>query len=259
MLVDESNVGPVVERLSHSRRLGIDSETTGLHIAKDRLFSLIIADLETSYYFDVNHKDRKILQRLRPLFAREDIQWDAANAKYDMHMLSHEGLFLSGPVHCSNAKERVIKNNRMRYNLNDNAKNYLGETKDEAVEDYISAHKLWTKAKIPGKKKEEKLLHFDKVPLEIAQPYGEKDAKLHLRVGIEQDRTLDELDKVYGKSSVYGSIKDVAANEVRLTKTCFRMESRGIKIDPVYTQKALAKGIQRTYWARLPRLFKSFC
>ncbi len=253
MLVSRANFSQVLREIDNYRCLGVDTEGTGLHFWKDVLFSIIISTERADYYFNFSTTEEKYkdhtLDRshfldLITFFAEPARDLYIANAKYDMHMLFNEGIELAGNVICLSARERVIRNDHFpaetEYALDAMGKRYLGQGKSEVVEEYIMKNKLFTRVNIPGKKKEVKRLHFDKVPLEIVHPYGELDGSLHRRVGKAQSNKLDELDIEYPRSKIYGSIKDVARNEMRLTKTCFRMEREGIKVDVDYTNRAMA-------------------
>lgn len=248
MLVTNENIDEVVGGLSKYHVLGIDTETTGLHFWKHQLFSVIIHAPGNSYYFNFNTKGdrympRTQIQKLKPLLLDPKKRWRIANAKFDMHMLANEGLEFEGELWCCMAQERVIKNNQLAgnpYKLQGMAKKYCDVGKDEAVEDYIYEHGLYTKVMIPGKKKLHEDKRFDEVPLDITMPYGELDARLHYQVGDRQETALAQLDKDFPASDIYGSVLDVSRNEMQLTKTCFKMERRGMRLDVDYTNRAMA-------------------
>ncbi len=200
------------------------------------------------YHFDFNGLDSTLNQNhknaLAVLFLNPHAIWHISNAKFDMHFLLNEGIEIVGKVVCIGARERVIKNNyfpaQTQYALDAMSKRYLGEGKDEAVEDYIYANNLYEKVMIPGKKKLVDDMHFDQVPLSITEPYGSKDGRLHLGVGLAQEKKLAELALAYPPTHIYGSVIDVVKNEIELTKTCFAMEREGIKVNVDYTNAAMA-------------------
>jgi DNA polymerase-1 len=109
------------------------------------------------------------------------------------------------------------------------APRYLGESKDKSVEEYIKKHKLETRYRIPGKKKVLAKPHYDRVPFDIITKYGGHDAYLHRKLGLY-------LESEIGKEA---DLKRVAENEQRLTKTCYRMERLGIRIDREYVRRGL--------------------
>jgi DNA polymerase-1 len=241
MLVSDENLDQCIHEMSHHLVIGVDTETTGLQWWQHVLFSIQVATLEDVYFF--YHPTDRQIEKLKEFFANPTRTAYAANAKFDMHFLASQGIDIAGPVVCLTTRERIIKNNLFpvtEYNLEAMAQRRLGIGKDDFVEEYIMSAKLYDTVVIPGKKKVFKALRFDKVPLHIIQPYAERDANLHLDVGLSQEKDLLELGRTYGASDVYGSILDVAANEVALTKTCFKMERVGIKVDVPYTDAAMA-------------------
>ncbi len=253
MVVSKQQFSEVVSKLSCTGDYGIDTETTGLQW-QDRLFSIIIAANFDTYYFNFNGEDPRFPDLLLPkewikemagIFANPNSTFYIHNAKFDWHMLNKEGVELEGRVVCSYARERILKNNHYdfgsdSYTLAGCARR-IGEEKSEAVEDYIDKFKLYENVKIPGKKKLWKNKYYWKVPLDIMAPYGAKDAQLHLKLGRYHDRMLKEKAEVFGATKTMRSLWDVAENEVRLTKTCRKMEARGVTIDVPYTKQALSE------------------
>ena len=236
MLVNQQNFLETLTRFEKPGCYGLDTETTGL-LESDRLFSIILSDHLGAYYFnfqeytDTNLEfklPRKWLAKFRPIFYEAASTWFMHNAKFDMRMLIKEGLTLRGNVHCTMALERIVKNNYFGagYTLKACLKR-IGDAKDDGVEKYIREHKLYEKVKIPGKKKISTNKFFWKVPLEVIHPYGEQDATGCRTLGMIQQYKLSE------------DLKVVADTEKELTKTCFKMERRGVKIDRSYVTKAL--------------------
>jgi DNA polymerase-1 len=249
IVVTKDSLDGVIGALTPTGEYGVDTETTGLS-ESDSLFSLIIASEHEEYYFNFNVADdipnsagldrTSVLHKLRPIFANPLNTWFIQNAKFDMRMLAKEGVEIAGTVYCTEAMERLVQNNYPKYSLKANAAR-RGLKKDDSVEVYISKHKLYTVRTIPGKKKKIKQPHFDRVPFPIITKYGGIDARLHREIGIDQQRTLRDLSR----DERYPSLLPLVANEARLTKTCFRMERRGIKIDRKFVQTALHYELQK--------------
>jgi DNA polymerase I-like protein with 3'-5' exonuclease and polymerase domains len=234
--------------LAESLYLGLDTETTGLG-QDDRLFSLQIATEADEFYFNFQSYggDEPVLDRQSTfkwlneyIFSKAGRTYFMHNAKFDLRMLRKEGAIIKGKVHCTYAIERVLKNNyigKEPYSLAGCAKR-RGLEKDSRVEEYITKHKLYTKVTIPGKKKVVQLKHFDKVPFQLMTEYGAIDARLALKIGLDQIATLSRLERE--KATEYPSFYPVYNNEVSLTKTLLSMEETGIKIDRQRTSLALA-------------------
>lgn len=251
MIVTRESVDEVINGLLRSQRttFGVDTETTGL-LESDSLFSLIISGDE-DYYFSFNERhdhclDREaVLSRLKEFFSRDDLYLFLHNAKFDMRMLAKEGIFISGTVHCTYAIERVIRNNYFgdsAYRLEGLAER-RGWAKDDKVAEYISKHRLYSRVEIPGKKKIVQLKHFDQVPLDVIVPYGCQDGRVTLNIGVDQLQTLARLDHDRDKRQPpWGTVVE---NEIRFTKTAFRMERRGVMIDKPFVAKALEYEIEK--------------
>lgn len=250
MLVTNANLGEVCERFIKPGQYALDTETTGLDETA-RIFSLIITDEFDSYYFNFQEYDdvepKYVLDReqvwklLEPAFDEDHSIWFIHNAKFDMRMLGYDGVKIKGTVHCTQAIERVVKNNHIDgYSLAACGKR-LGYDKDDAVERYISKHRLYENKSIPGKKKLWKDKFYWKVPFDIVAPYGEKDGLVCRRLGLQQ------------LSKIPPDLASLVDNERKLTKTCFAMERVGIKIDPHYCDLALSQEL-----ATMERLKKEF-
>ncbi len=247
MLVSHESFPEVLEKLTQVSRLSLDTETTGLRpYHGDRLFSLIIATEEFSYYFnfqsyaELAHDmtlPKEWLQRLKPLFDDPTKSWDLFNAKFDMHILAQENLYLAGEIHCCKAISLVEYNEHQNYDLASCAAR-IGFAKDDAVEAYITKNGLWEWETIPGKAKREKNKFYNRVPPSIIVPYGETDGGITKRLGNWQRSKLEEIEN--GLPKDWPSIQRLAANERRLTKTVFRMENHGVKIDRAYCVRAAA-------------------
>lgn len=245
MLVSQSNFSEVVQKLSEAAILSLDTETTGLRPYQgSRLFSIILTGTEDAYYFNFQDYDdvppentlpREWLKHLKPLLSDPSKTWFLHNAKFDMHMLAQDGLFIAGTLHCTKAQALVEYNEHQKYDLASCA-GRIGFEKDDAVEAYISKNDLWEWESIPGKKKRIKNKFYAKVPGRIIVPYGETDGRITKKLGEYQRAKLTEIEA--GLHQGWPSIQRLAANERRLTHTIFRMEHSGVKIDRNYCVRA---------------------
>lgn len=272
MIVLRSNFTQAIECIRTQKLRSLDSETTGLRpFHGDRLFSLIIGCNPTHDFDGVERKPQnvvgfyfnfqaypdldsdKILTRdhmdilQAELFSEKDVTWYVHNAKFDMKILAQESLFLLGTVFCTKANGRVEYNERSSYSLGSMAP-LIQETKSEAVDEYITKHKLFEYVKIPGKSKRVQLKHFDKVPYEIIAPYGERDARVGYTLGIFEANSIERQSQ--DTPPGLPTVRDVLANENRLTKTIFEMECIGVRIDKDYCVRAAHFEQDRTLKAR---------
>lgn len=247
MIVTPDTLESVLDKLCLETELGLDTETTGLG-EDDRLFSIIISTATEVFYFDFNtdqngagHSclDMAIFRSLSVnLFNSEVRAWFIHNAKFDMRMLAKEGIDLRGQVYCSYAIERVLQNNyfgKEPYSLHACAVR-RGWGKDDQVKAHISKHKLYTNIELPGKKKIIQKPHYERVPFDVMTAYALQDGRLHYDIAKSQQLQVQEDE---GKRGDIPSIISVIKNEVRLTKTLFSMERRGVRIDRRRTASAL--------------------
>lgn len=251
MIVTRENFESLLDSIEKFHILGLDTETTGLKAYhNDRLFSLILSTPEQAWYFNFQEKPdippEAVLPRdyIRLIFDRLDIairMWEMHNAKFDMSMLWREGIELCGFIYCTKAMARVEYNDHFKYSLKDCLERLPGATqKSDAVMEYIQKHGLKTKVPVPGKKTEEELLHFDRVPFDIIVPYGLADGMGTSQLGRYQRKRFQELDNEVPKLKAVGrSLDSVMNNEMRLTKTVFEMEKVGVKIDRLYCERAI--------------------
>ena len=237
----------VIAKLEKERFLSLDCETTGLRpYHGDRLFSVIIASQEQTFYF--NFQDygqmlpdaillREQLQGLKRLLSDKTKTWFLHNAKFDLAFLWQEGLEILGTVHDTQAIERVVYNDHPpgSYDLDACAKR-IGFEKDQTVERVLERDKLWTWSgpEKPGAR--EKRKHYDQVPFDIIVPYGERDAYITYCLAEHQKAALEALD--YDENSKLPPVQNVAENERRLTHTLFRMERVGVQVDIEYCLRA---------------------
>lgn len=252
IVVTNENIDAVFFELDLHNTFGLDTETTGLNPYKgDKLFSLIISTYKDNFYFNFNDKpdhmgnlppedtilDRKELRRFRPLFNNIDNTFYIHNAKFDMHFLDTaiNGLRWVARIVCTNALARLVNNQLNSYSL-EALGELIGVEKDDTVDKYISKHKLYTEIDV-GKKKPKKNKHFDLVPFGIISNYGMRDGEVVFTLGVYIESRLKEL-ALEQKEMGLPDLNQVVLNEIKLTKTLFKMEKRGIRIDRKYCQEA---------------------
>jgi DNA polymerase I-like protein with 3'-5' exonuclease and polymerase domains len=260
VIVTRLNFSKVIACIQPCLKRSLDCETTGLRpYHGDRLFSLIIGCAPThdfegnvrpegkavSFYFNfqaypglsparvLTNEHLEILNK--EFFLDENITWFIHNAKYDMSILAQEKIELKGKVWCTKAIGRVEYNERPKYSLNALAP-LVGLEKSDEVEKYVDEHKLFEFVKIPGKAKRDKRKFFNKVPYEIITPYGERDGTVGYYLGLFQENSI-ECQSSETKPGL-PTVRNVAQNENRLTKTIFNMERVGVRIDKDYCMRA---------------------
>lgn len=251
MLVTQDTLEKTLFYLETFPVLAVDTETTGLRpYHGDRLFSIIIAtSKEEAFYFNFNVYPElgpvsvlgdAHLDKMKALFSMEKT-WVGHNLKYDMHMLGVSGVQLAGKLHCTQVTARLVYNLHPGYSLEECAAR-IGFKKDPAVENYIAEHKLYEKVSVPGVKKVEKRLFYNRVPVEIIVPYGETDAKITYALYETQIKALEHLSKegvIRPEGSKLPPLTNVYENECELLRVVYEMEQDGIKIDTDYCLRAI--------------------
>jgi DNA polymerase-1 len=251
MIVSRVNYLDIINELQKEPVLAVDTETTGLMPYKgDKLFSIIIASKDNSYYFNYNTSpdnegnfipEEFILEKpelLNGIFnIKKDTRIYLHNAKFDLHFLAKAGVNLPSTalIFCTQANARVIANDLDSYSLA-NLSKLSGSYKDDKLGEYIKENKLYDIVKLPGKKKSSKNLKFYLAPFELITKYGIQDGAATFRLGEYEINRLDQLAANSPKD--LPTVKDVAAIEQNLTPVLFKMERTGIKIDSDYLQKS---------------------
>lgn len=259
MIVQRCLFQQTLEHLAAPGDYGLDTETEGVR-TQDQLFSIIIATSTEAFYFNFNrHPDHQgnaasldarltpdHLVRLQTLFNSPTHRWYIHNAGFDWGMLRKAGLDIKGPVWCTYAIERVLKNNYMKYSL-DACGLRRGMKKDDGVKKYITKHKLYRVETVPGKMNKKKAPLYHKVPFEIMTKYALQDARMHYDIGSAQRKFIE----------LTPELECVAQNELRLTRTLLDMREYGIKIDRNYTRLALDHEMQKI--TQFQREFQELC
>lgn len=252
MLVSVDTFEEVLQKLSVPGSYAVDTETTGLKPYQgSRLFSIIISNETDDFYFNFNQypglspeyflTSDHMKELEKAFFSNSKNRLYMHNAKFDMSMLAQSGINVTGEVFCTYAMGRILRGDLFNYSLDALAKRWLKEDKDDAVKDYIDKHKLYTrieKLDKNGKKKYDKHGWYHKVPLEVMQPYAEKDTRLCYKLGKFQEAGFNLYDEK--RLSNCPSLAPLIETEVKLTKTLYNMEKRGIKVDIEFCKKAIA-------------------
>ena len=165
-------------------------------------------------YFPIGHDtgpniDEKVFKRnFKKLLDVNNIKV-FHNAMYDVGWMRWWGLEVRGTIIDTMIASPLIDENRLRYSLNELAKDYLKEKKYE-TDLYEAAAQWGTDAK--GE--------MHKLPAMVVGPYAEKDAELTLRLWKKlKDKIVeDELTKVFEL-------------ETKLFPCLLDMKSKGVKVD----------------------------
>ena len=211
IIVTPENLDAVFFEIQCHGIISLDTETTGLNPYKgDRIFSVIISTYKDNFYFNFNDKpdhlgnycpvpssvlDRRVLRRFRPILDNPDTLIYIHNASFDMHFFNVEKINVRfrAKIFCTKAHGRLVHNQLQNYKL-ETLGAAIGIEKDNALEKYISKHKLYTLVDV-GKKKPRKDKHYDLVPWEIITEYGFQDGRVCFELGRYEEARLQEIDK----------------------------------------------------------------
>lgn len=231
-----TDVGKFLAYVKDIKTLSLDTETTGLMpYHGDKVFGISFSDGKDSWYYDASSY---MPQSLKDFISDPTRTWYMANAKFDMHSIyTSFNTYVRGEVFDVLILARLAYNEHMSYSLGECAKRELGETKDDAVMDYIKEHKLWEWVEVPGKKVRKKKLFFDKVPQQMLIKYACKDARLTYKLAWVYIEEIARIDALFRPEDKVPLLATLALTEVALTKAIFQMEHTGVCIDTAYAQK----------------------
>lgn len=212
--------------------VALDCETTGLQVyGGDNAFGMSIAAPGVEHYYPITDE---LVSCLISFFANYKGYLFYHNAKFDMAFFKKLGCNIHYPKSfCTLTLGRLVNSDLLSYSLDSLGKT-IGMEKDKGLEQFCIKNKLFEYILRPGKKKRDKKLFFDKVPLEIMIPYAKKDVEITLQLGNNQLKQLSDRGELA-----------VASNEARLIHTFFRMEEVGVKIDRDFVTRAMVQEAQK--------------
>lgn len=245
--VRNSEVNHAIAAISKSLHIAIDTETTGLRpYHGDRIFSVIVSCDNGAFYFPVlvttplQDSGGEVLSPesiylLRECIARYDNTIYMHNAKFDMRFLTCEGYEFNphAKIHDTMVGARLLNSELEHYSLDFCGFYFLGERKDDKVKQYIEENHLWDWVDVEGIATRPKAMYFHKVPQELIVPYALQDTVLTYKLGLYQDTKIKMLDSKLCsiKPDSYKTLRSVMNHEIKLTRTVFDMEHRGVRID----------------------------
>jgi len=232
-------MGRELELIFSEKHIGLDTETTGLELFNgDNILGLSLYGGTTGIYID-RREDLVAFTKAAALLSNFQGTLFIHNAKFDIHSLATMGIKLHPQVriHCTEANERLVDNQRMAYSL-DALAPLVDEKKDDVVKEYLDSMNLWEWTKKPGSKTRSKNYFFDKVPFQLMRKYAIQDAKITYKLGMYQGSHLQHLNKIKGDHVAHDYLAPLI-RERRVTKVLSEMEAVGIKIDRDYCKQAL--------------------
>lgn len=238
-LVTDQTLKQAAADIAATKECGLDTETYGVKW-NDRMFALQISTEQNVWYYNFHDYTKnwhepsvasvfqldvaEVMESLKEAFNDPEKIWYIHNAKFDLRRLAIDGAYLHGGVHCTQMCERFLYNQYQSYSLA-GCLARRKRAKDDAVDAYISEHKLWSWEDVPGKKKRNKLKFYDQVPFDIMFKYGCIDG--------EEVRFLggDQRAKLVGE--------EYYENDLKFEKVCYSMEESGMVVRQDYAKGGL--------------------
>lgn len=224
MRITPTNLQEVLQVLATQPVLAFDTETTGLE-QTDYPFALVVTSPKDTYYFDSRVVPWRDAQGIKDLFAMPKL-WVAQNFKFDARMLETSGITIGGTWVDIAVMARIVDNTHMSYSLENQAKRHGHSLKIDVKPD-LKEHKCY-EMRTPRLGDVVEQLRYDWCPIDIMEPYACQDGKLTLDLFEHYLSLMDSQDS------------HVWENECHITKVCYAMERRGVRLDFDYAMEAYA-------------------
>lgn len=203
----------LINVIKQRKLVAIDTETTHIDpMIRNACIGISFCVQEgTAYYLPFGHKivqqlsQDYVVEKLRPVFADEQIKKIFHNAKFDLESLQSIGIETSGPFEDTLLMANLITKDWQRNGLKYLSEHYLGEpmlTYQEVVKD-------------------NKYKNFSYVPLDLATKYAAADAHQTFRLKpiLEKELKQEKLTELY------------ESMELPLLNVLYEMEVEGINLD----------------------------
>ncbi len=218
-VLDEAELGRMIEVLRKAPRFAFDTETTSLDATRADLVGLSFAVTPgEAWYIPLDHRylgapeqlDRRmVLERLRPILESPEIPKIAQNAKYDLLVMRRAGIAVAGLSVDTMIASYLAQPAAKSHGMDNLAAELLG-------------YKTISYSEVTGKGK--KQIGFSEVEVEKAVVYAAEDADITLRLA----QKLEPMVAEAGQEKLFREV------EMPLVEILTDMEWTGVRIDPVF-------------------------
>jgi DNA polymerase-1 len=209
----DAEIDALVALLHQQAEIAFDTETTGLDANVAELIGMSFSWKEGEGYYVYVSEERNaavaILEKFKPLFEKEDVQWVGQNIKYDMIILKWYGYELKGKIYDTMLAHYVIEPEG-KHGMDTMAIKYLGY-EPVSIETLIG-------------KKGKGQQSMRNVPLGEIKEYAAEDADVTLQL----KRAFDPL---VAQQDVFKVLHEI---ENPLLPVLVGMETEGVRIDTAF-------------------------
>lgn len=214
IITEQKAFDELLEKLNTCKQFAFDTETTSLEPMQAALVGISFAiEKHTAYYIPLAHQEgeqldmKHVLASLKPLFENGAIKKIGQNLKYDITVLRHVGIHVTGPFFDTMLESYVLNSAQVRHNMDAMALKFLN-------------HQTIKFEEVAGKGA--KQVTFDCVDIKTAGPYAAEDADITLQLHnyiLPRVKAMPKVRKVFDDL------------EMPLMPILAEMEYKGVLID----------------------------
>ncbi len=216
MILTESQLSDLIEKLCSSALVALDTETTGLDVMEAQLVGISFAITpHEAFYLPLAHvypgapdqlDSTQTLACLKPWLESDQHKKVGQNLKFDKHIFANHGINLSG-IHDDTLLESYVLESHKSHDMDSLALRHLNVKTISFIE-------------VAGKGA--KQICFDQVDLDIATHYAAEDADITLQL---HQALSPQIEAVSGLQHVYRDI------ELPAMHVLYTMERNGVLLD----------------------------